>query len=100
MLGRVKLDNTLLTCDKGNFNQMTAQSRNRTLVTMVSDTCTTIVAPVPHWWWCDSQWSPPGHDRYHRDHILTRGSIVAKCLSTAGDILKAAILDKLGGGAN
>ena len=35
MLGRVKLDNTLLTCDQGNFNQITARSRNRALVTVV-----------------------------------------------------------------
>ena len=41
MLGGVKLDNTLLTCDKGNFNQITAWSRNRTLVTVVRDMCTT-----------------------------------------------------------
>ena len=32
MLGRVKLDNTPLTCDQDNFNQITARSRNRTLV--------------------------------------------------------------------
>ena len=35
MFGRVKLDNTLLTCDQGNFNQITTRSRNRTLVTVV-----------------------------------------------------------------
>ena len=29
MLGRLKLDNTLLTCDQGNFNEITARSRNR-----------------------------------------------------------------------
>ena len=46
MLGRVKLDNTLLTCDKGNFNQITARCRNRTLVTVVRDTCTTTVPPA------------------------------------------------------
>ena len=34
-LGKVKLDNTLFTCDQGNFNQITARSRNRTLVTML-----------------------------------------------------------------
>ena len=34
MLGRVKLDNTLLTYDKGNFNQITPRSWNRTLVTV------------------------------------------------------------------
>ena len=44
--GRVKLDNTLLTCDQGNFNQITARSRNRTLVTVVRDMCTTTVPPV------------------------------------------------------
>ena len=32
---------------KGNFNQITARSRNRTLVTVVRDTCTTTVPPVP-----------------------------------------------------
>ena len=47
MLGRVKLDNTLLTCDKGNFNQITARSRNRTLITMVRGTCTTTLPPAP-----------------------------------------------------
>ena len=31
MLGRDKLDNTLLTCGQGNFNQITARRRNRTL---------------------------------------------------------------------
>ena len=35
MLGRDKLDNNLLICDRGNFNQITAWSRNRTLVTEV-----------------------------------------------------------------
>ena len=43
MFGRVKLDNTLLTCDQGNLNQITARSRNRTLVTVVRDTCTITV---------------------------------------------------------
>ena len=47
MLGRVKLDNTLLTCDQGNFNQITARSRNQTIVTVVRDTCTTTVPPAP-----------------------------------------------------
>ena len=47
MFGRVKLDNTLLTCDQGNFNQITVWSRNRTLVTVVKDTCSTTVPPVP-----------------------------------------------------
>ena len=47
MLGRVKLGNTLLTCDQGNFNQITARGRNRTLVTAVKDTCTTTVPPAP-----------------------------------------------------
>ena len=32
MLGRVKLDNILLTCDQGNFNRITARSWKRTLV--------------------------------------------------------------------
>ena len=44
-LGRVKLDNTLLTCDEGNFNQITARSRNRTLGTVVRGTCSTTVSP-------------------------------------------------------
>ena len=47
MLGRVKPDNTLLTCDQGNFNQITAWGRNQTLVTVVRDTCTTTVPPAP-----------------------------------------------------
>ena len=46
MLGRVKMNNTLLTYDKGNFNQMTARSWNRTVVTMVRDTSTTTVPPA------------------------------------------------------
>ena len=50
MLGRVKLNNTLLTCDQGNFNQITARGRNRTLVTVVRDTCTTTVPPAPSGW--------------------------------------------------
>ena len=47
MLGRVKLDNTLLTCDQDNFNQITARRQNRTLVTVVRDTCSTTVPPAP-----------------------------------------------------
>ena len=47
MLGRDKLDNTLLTCDQGNFNQITARSRNQTLVTVVRDMCPTSVPPAP-----------------------------------------------------
>ena len=47
ILGKVKLDNTLLTCDQGNFNQITAQSQNRTLVTVMRETCTTTVPPAP-----------------------------------------------------
>ena len=47
MLGGVKLDNTLLTCDQGNFNQITTRLRNRTLVTVVRDMCTTTVLPAP-----------------------------------------------------
>ena len=46
-LGGVKLDHTLLTCDQGNFNQITTRLWNRTLVTVVRDTCTTTVLPVP-----------------------------------------------------
>ena len=49
VLGRDKLDNTLLTCDQGNFNQITAQSRNRTQVTEVRDTCTNTVPPVTNY---------------------------------------------------
>ena len=61
MLGRVTLDNTLLTCDKGNFNQITAGSRNRILVTVVRDTCTTTLPQAPRLkWWKNSilaRWS-------------------------------------------
>ena len=46
MLGRVKLDNTLLTCNKGNFYQITRWSRIQALVTMVRDTCSTTVPPA------------------------------------------------------
>ena len=46
MLGRVKLDNTLLTSDQGNFSQITARSRNRTLVTVARDTCAATVPPA------------------------------------------------------
>ena len=46
MLGRGKLNNTLLTCDKGSFNEITAQSQNQTLVTVTRDMCTTTVPPV------------------------------------------------------
>ena len=46
MLGRVKLDNTLLTCDPGNFNQRTARNRDRTMVTVVKGGTTT-VPPTP-----------------------------------------------------
>ena len=35
ILGRVKLDNIFLTCNQGNFNQVTTRSRNQTLVTVV-----------------------------------------------------------------
>ena len=48
MLGRDKVDDTFLTCDQGNFNQITARSRNRTLITVVRGTCTTTVPPAPH----------------------------------------------------
>ena len=41
------MDNALLTCDQDNFNQITAQSRNQTLVTAVRNTCTTTVPPAP-----------------------------------------------------
>ena len=47
MLGRVKLDKTLLICDHGHFNQITARSHNRTLFTVVRDTSTTTVPPAP-----------------------------------------------------
>ena len=36
MLGRLKLYNTLLACDQGNINQITARSWNGTLVTVVN----------------------------------------------------------------
>ena len=48
MVSRDKLDNTLLTSNQGNFNQITAQSQNRTLVTVVRNTCTTAVPPAPY----------------------------------------------------
>ena len=47
MFGRDKLDNILLTCDQGNFNQITECCRNRTPITLVKDTCTTTVPPAP-----------------------------------------------------
>ena len=37
VLGRVKLDNTLLMCDQDNFNQITAQSGNQASVTVARD---------------------------------------------------------------
>ena len=37
MLGGGKLDNTLAPCDQDNCNQMTARSRNRTLVTVARE---------------------------------------------------------------
>ena len=43
----VKMDDTLLTRDQDNFNQITARSRNQALVTVVRDTCTTTVPPAP-----------------------------------------------------
>ena len=46
VLGGDKLDNTLLTCHQGNFSHITPRSRNRILVTVVRDTCTTTVPPV------------------------------------------------------
>ena len=46
MLGKVKLDNTLLTCDQGNFHQITAGRQNQTPVTVVRDMCTTTVPPA------------------------------------------------------
>ena len=49
MVGRDKLDNTLLTYDKGNFNQITARSWNRNLVTVGRNTCTTTVPSAPPW---------------------------------------------------
>ena len=50
MLGRVRLDNTLLTWDQGNFNQIAARSRNRILVTVARDICTATVPPAPPKW--------------------------------------------------
>ena len=38
MFGRVKLDDTLLTCNKGNFHQTTARRLHRTLVTVMRET--------------------------------------------------------------
>ena len=46
MFGRVKLDNTLLTCDKGNFNQITAKSQNRTPVVIHLCSSTVPLAPT------------------------------------------------------
>ena len=46
MLGTVKLDNTLPLSDQRNVNQITAQSRNPTVVTVVRDTCATIMPPA------------------------------------------------------
>ena len=46
MLDRVKLGNTLLTCDQGNFNQITAWSRDRILVAVVRNMCVTTVSPA------------------------------------------------------
>ena len=46
MLRRVKLDNTLLTYNQGNFKQATAWIPNQTLVTEVRETCTSTVPPV------------------------------------------------------
>ena len=46
MLGRAKLDNILLTFDQGKFNLITTRSRNRTIVTVVRDTCTSTVPPA------------------------------------------------------
>ena len=43
MVGRVRLDNTLLKCDKGNFNQVTARSQNQILVIVMRDMCTATV---------------------------------------------------------
>ena len=55
MLNWVKLDNILLTCNQGNFNQITAQSWNWTLVTVVvRDSCTATVRPAPVWFTCSS----------------------------------------------
>ena len=47
MLRRVKLDHTLLTCDQGNFNQITARSQSKTLVTVVRDMCPAALPSVP-----------------------------------------------------
>ena len=40
---------TLFSHDQGNFNQITVRSTNRTLVTVVRDTCTTTVPQTPPW---------------------------------------------------
>ena len=47
MFGRVKLDNTLLIFDQGNFNQITARSQSQILITVVRDTSDTSVSPAP-----------------------------------------------------
>ena len=46
MLVGVKLDNILLTCEQGNFTQITARGCNQTLASVVRDPCT--VPPVTH----------------------------------------------------
>ena len=46
MLGKDKLENTLLTCHQSNFNQITTLSLNRTLITVVRYTCTITVPPA------------------------------------------------------
>lgn len=45
MFSTVKQDNTILTCDKGSFNQIRARGWNRTLVKLVRDSCTTTLPP-------------------------------------------------------
>ena len=49
MLSGDKQDNTLLTCNQGNFNQTTARSWNQTLVIVVRHACAITVTPAPHW---------------------------------------------------
>ena len=48
MLDRVKMDNTHRTCNQGNFNQIRARSRNRTLVTVVRRRALPVPAAPPH----------------------------------------------------
>ena len=76
MLGRVKLDNTLLTCDQANFYQINARNRNWTLVTVMRDTCTTTVPPAPRVKWSED----PKHLFWSWIHTLHFITWLALCL--------------------